>query len=270
MTANQEPPGPRRSRHLSPDELARELANRLKYGDGPVSGRKRILPEFDLLNAGRLIMGFGALLLVVGLVVGFVWLSGLSGYETTGTVTQGSPGYGCPGGPELGELFEGEKVALIGRSPDRVWLVARDDRGPGNAVYVFESVVAPEGDVTLLPTRECEPSDGQPVAAGQTTTISPGVSSSSVGDVTTTPSDTTLTGVTVTSGGSGFTGTSGTTPRTSTTVPYPGIPTIITTTTQPTTTTSTSTSTSTSSTSTTEATTTTTEATTTTTSTTFP
>ncbi|MDP9495024.1 MAG: hypothetical protein M3P87_07265, partial [Actinomycetota bacterium] len=136
MTFSQKPPGPRKSRRLAPDELARELAHRLKLAGGPDSDRRRFLPRFDLLNAGRLIMGFAALLVGVGIVVGFTWLSGLAGYETTGTVSETTSAYACPGGPEVGKVFEGERITLIGLSPDQTWLAVRDSRGPGNAVYV--------------------------------------------------------------------------------------------------------------------------------------
>src|SRR3970040_889595 len=130
MTANQEPPGPRKSRRLAPEELARELANRFKSTRSSGGERKWFLPHFDLLNAGRLILGLGALLIGATLIAGVVWLSGLSGYETTGTVTNSSPVYACPGEPELGELFEGETITLIGSSPDRMWLVVLGGGGP--------------------------------------------------------------------------------------------------------------------------------------------
>ena len=181
MTSSQEPPGPKKRRRLAPDELARDIANRLKSSSGSHVAGRRFLPQFDLLNAGRLIMGFGALILGAALIAGVTWLSGLSDYETTGRVTAGSPAYACPGGPELGEVFEGEEVILIGRSLDRAWLVVRDERAPGNQAYVLESVVETDGDVTLLSTRECDPSDGQPVAAGESTT-----SASASGETSTT------------------------------------------------------------------------------------
>jgi hypothetical protein len=259
--------------------LARDLADRLKSVGGAAGDRRRILPKFDLLNAGRLVLGFGALLLMAGLVAAFSWLSGLRGFETTGTVTVGSPVYACPGGPQLGEVFEGEKINLIGRSPDQVWLVVRDGRGPGNRVYVLESVVAAEGDVTLLSTRECEPGEGA-IAAGQTTTAA-GENTTIVSTIptTTTPGETTTTEAAGPTGGRPrrrATASPGTTTTTTTTRPgvttttKPGVTTTkpgVTTTTKPgvTTTTSASTSTSAATTTTTEATTTTTEATTTTT-----
>ena len=98
------------------------------------AGGRRLLPRFDMLNAGRLILGLGALLILAGLVAGFSWLSGLAGYQTTGTVIETSPVYGCPGEPELGKVFAGESITLIGRSPDQVWLAVRDRRGPGDTV----------------------------------------------------------------------------------------------------------------------------------------
>ncbi len=273
MTASQNPPGPRKSRRLAPDELARELANRLKSAGGPDSDRKRFLPRFDLLNAGRLIMGFAALLVGVGLVVGFSWLSGMAGYETTGTVSETTPAYACPGEPELGKVFEGEAITLIGLSPDQIWLAVRDNRGPGNAVYVQRSLVAVDGDVSLLSTRECQPSDAQRIAAGQTSAAPGEGPSTSLGVVTT--ADNTLNGVTASTEGSGLPVASGTIPRAPTTTTQPYSVTTTTrpnsvttqpgTTTSPTSSTSTSTSSSSSTSSTTSSTTTTTVDTTTTT-----
>ncbi len=191
MTSNQEPLDPKKGKRLAPDELARDIASRLKMSGGSHVAERRFLPRFDLLNAGRLIMGFGALLLGAALIAGFSWLSSLSGYETPGTVIESSPVYACPGGPQLGEVFEGEAINVIGRSPDQAWLVLEDTRGPGNRVYVLQPAITVEGDLSLLSTRECQPGDGQPIAAGQT--IPPGESSTTVSTIptTTTPGETT-------------------------------------------------------------------------------
>ncbi len=146
MTSDQDPSGPKKGRRLAPDELARDIANRLKVSGGSHVAERRFLPRFDLLNAGRLIMGLGALLLGALLIAGFTWLSGLNGYEAPGSVTGSSPVYACPGGPQLGEVFEGEAITVIGRSPDQTWLILRDARGPGNRVYVLESAIRVDGD----------------------------------------------------------------------------------------------------------------------------
>jgi hypothetical protein len=169
-----------------------------------------------MLNAGRLILGLGALLILAGLVAGFTWLSGLARYQTTGTVSETSPVYGCPGEPDLGKVFAGERITLIGRSPDQVWLAVRDQRGPGDTVYVLASVVEVDGDASLFTARECQPLDVLPVALDRTTLAD---SSTSTGAVvaTTTPTVSTLTEATVTSNGSGIPGTAGTTPRNPTT-----------------------------------------------------
>ena len=184
MTSDQGPLDPKKGKRLAPDELARDIASRLKMSGGSHVAERRFLPRFDLLNAGRLIMGFGALLLGAALIAGFSWLSGLSSYETPGTVIESSPVYACPGGDRLGEVFEGEAITVIGRSPDQIWLVLRDNRGPGNRAYVLQSAIKVEGDLTLLSTRECQPGDGQPIAAGQT--IPPGESSTTVSTIPTT------------------------------------------------------------------------------------
>jgi hypothetical protein len=240
MTDSQEPPGPRRSRRLGPDELARDLANRLKTTRDPDAGGRRFLPHFDMLNAGRLILGLGALLILAGLVFGFTWLSGLAGYQTTGTVSETSPVYGCPGEPELGKVFAGESITLIGRSADQVWLAVRDQRGPGDTVYVLASVVEVDGDASLFSARECQPSAVLPVAIDQTT-LGGSPASTGVVATTTTPTASTFTETTATSDDSGLPGTTGANPRnpttTTTTFPFPVAPPPSTTTTQPTTTT---------------------------------
>ncbi len=180
MTSDEGPSGPKKGRRLAPDELARDIANRLKVSGGSHVAERRFLPHFDLLNAGRLVMGLGALLLGAALIAGFTWLSGLSGYEAPGSVIESSPVYACPGGPQLGEVFEGEAITVVGRSPDQTWLILRDARGPGNRVYVLQSAIRVDGDLTLFSSRECQPTDGQPIAAGQT--IPPGESTTTVAD----------------------------------------------------------------------------------------
>jgi hypothetical protein len=195
MTSDQGPSDPKKGRRLAPDELARDIASRLKLSGGSHVAERRLLPRFDLLNAGRLVMGLGALLLGAALIAGFTWLSGLSGYETPGSVSESSPVYACPGGPPLGEVFEGEAITVVGRSPDQTWLILRDTRGPGNRVYVLQSAIKVEGDSSLLTSRECQPGDGQPIAAGQT--IPPSESTTTVATIPTTtiPGETTTTGV---------------------------------------------------------------------------
>lgn len=237
-------------------------------------------------------MGLGALLIVGALVAAGVWAAGLDRYETTGTVTETSPAHACPGDPPMGEVFQGETVAVIGRQGGE-WLVIRDQRAPGDASFVSASVVVIDGDAGQLSELACDPS-GAPVAIEDITTLASAPESSAA---TPTPStaieavETTLDGSSATVASAPGTSrprstTTTTGPRvTTTTLPFPvAPPPSTTTTTRPTTsssTTSTTAATTTSSTTTTtqptttttapstttttEATTTTTEATTTTT-----
>ena len=243
-------------------------------------------------------MVLGALLIVGALVAAALWARGLDRYETTGTVIETSPAHACPGDPPLGEVFQGETVAVIGRQGGD-WLVISDRRGPGDASFVSASVIVVDGDVGQLSELVCDPS-GAAVAIEDTTTLAAPDSSTAA----TTPStalegvETTLDGSTATVASAPGTSrprstTTTTRPRvTTTTLPFPVAPppstttttrpttTSTTTTTQPTSTTTapstttttqpTTTTTAPSTTTTTEATTTTTEATTTVPSTTIP
>ena len=192
-------------------------------------------------------MGLGALLIVGALVAAAVWARGLDRYETTGTVIETSPAHACPGDPPLGEVFQGETVAVIGRQGGD-WLVVSDQRGPGDASFVSASVIVVDGDAGQLSELVCDPG-GAPVAIEDTTTLGAAPDSSAA---TTTPS-TALEGVETTLDGSTATvasapGTSRprsttTTTRpwvTTTTRPFPvAPPPSTTTTTRPTTTSST-------------------------------
>ena len=94
-------------------------------------------------------MGLGALLLIGGLAAVTVWATGLSRYETTGTVIETAPAFSCPGDPALGEVFQGETVTVIGRLGVE-WLVIDDERGPGDASFVSSTAVDLDGDASLL------------------------------------------------------------------------------------------------------------------------
>ncbi|MDP9143265.1 MAG: hypothetical protein M3N43_00940, partial [Actinomycetota bacterium] len=229
MTANQGPPG-KPPRRLSPSELAEEVAKRLKSGGSGRGGHRR-QRRFDIVTASRVAMVLGVVLLGVGAVFAVAWIGRLAGFETTGTVIDGTPLFGCPGEPEVGVLFSGETVELVGRSEDGAWFAVRDDRGPGNVVYADALRISPEKDADRLSVRSCDPRDADEVAAasitsdpGQTTTTTSGTTTTST---TTTPGETTTTGPATGAGGSGRpprrnTPSPGTTTTTTTTTTRPG------------------------------------------------
>ncbi len=176
-------------------------------------------------------MGLGALLIVGALVAAAFWAGGLDRYETTGTVIETSSAYSCPGDPPLGEVFQGETVAVIGRQGGD-WVVIHDQRGPGDASFVSASVVVIDGDARQLSEFVCDPS-GAPVAIEDITTLA-SAPESSAGQ--TTPStgidgvETTVAGSTATVSGAPGTSRPGSTttttrPRvTTTTLPFPVAP----------------------------------------------
>ena len=165
-------------------------------------------------------MGLGALLLIGALAAVTVWATGVSRYETTGTVIQTSPAFSCPGDPALGDVFQGETVTVIGRQSAE-WLVIDDERGPGDASFVSSPAIDLDGDLSLLAEFTCEPG-GVPVAVEDTTTLPPEETT-----LVTTPNttvvaiETTVVGTTATVAG----GPGTTRPRSATTTTRPTGPT---------------------------------------------
>lgn len=229
MTANQDPPG-KPPRRLSPSELAEEVAKRLKSGGSSRGGHRR-QRRFDIVTASRIAMILGVVLLGIGAVFAVSWIGRLAGFETTGTVIEETPIFGCPREPEVGVLFSGETVELVGRSQDDAWFAVRDGRGPGNVVYADALRIDPAEDAERLPVRSCDPRDADEVAAasitsdvGQETTTT-GVTTTTPIPTTTTPGETTTTSPATGAGGGGRPPRRGT--------PSPGTTTTTTTTTRP-------------------------------------
>lgn len=167
MSSNQDPP-PKPSRRLSPDELAGEIAKRLRSGRAERGEHRQ--RRFDIVTVGRIGLGVGIVLVAIGALFAVAWISRLAGFETSGTVIEETPVYGCAGEPEAGVLFSGETVQLVGVSEDGAWYAVRDERGPGDVVYADALQIDAEGDVTQLETRPCEPRDSAAIAAAETST----------------------------------------------------------------------------------------------------
>jgi len=190
MSVNPGPPG-NGARRLSPDELAQEVASLLKGG---ASGHPERRLRIDIVTVSRIVMALAVVLFGVGVAVAVPWIGGLVGFETPGMVTQGGPVVGCPGEIEIGEVFKGETVQVVGRTDDGLYLALRDERGPGDVVYVDAQTITDVDDEDLLPPRSCEPRDEGAVLAAATT-VGPGdpiptttvvTSTSITGDTTTT------------------------------------------------------------------------------------
>jgi hypothetical protein len=169
MSVNPGPPREGAGRR-SPDELAQQVASLLKRGDPEHPQQRR---RFDVVTVSRIVMVLGAIVFGVGVAVAVPWISGLAGYESPGMVTQGGPVVGCPGELEIGEVFTGETVQVIGRSDDGLFYALRDGRGPGDVVYVDASAITDVDEAERLPTRSCEPRDDAAVLAAATT-VGPG------------------------------------------------------------------------------------------------
>ncbi len=132
MSVNPGPPG-KGAKRLSPDELAQEVASLLKGG---ASGHPERRLRIDIVTLSRIVMALAVVLFGVGVAVAVPWIGGLVGFETPGMVIQGGPVVGCPGEIEIGEVFKGETVQVVGRTDDGVYFAVRDERGPGDVVYV--------------------------------------------------------------------------------------------------------------------------------------
>jgi len=182
MSVNPGPPG-RGARRRSPEEFAQEVAGLLKKdGSGHPERRNRI----DIVTVSRIVMALVVVVFGVGVAVAVPWIGGLAGYETPGMVTGGGPVVGCPGEIEIGEVFKGETVQVVGRSGDGRYYVLRDERGPGDVVYADARAVTDVDDADRLPTKSCEPRDDAAVLAAATT-VGPG---EPIAPVTTTPTTT--------------------------------------------------------------------------------
>jgi hypothetical protein len=76
MNASPAPPPGRGAKRLSPDELAQEVASRLKK-DGPrYAERPR---RFDVVSLSRVLMAVTVVLFGVGVAVAVPWIGGLAG-----------------------------------------------------------------------------------------------------------------------------------------------------------------------------------------------
>jgi hypothetical protein len=158
------------ARRRSPDELAQQVASLLKKGStGDTAQRRR----FDIVTVSRIVMVVGVVVFGVGIAVAVPWIGGLAGYESPGMVTQGGPVVGCPGELEIGEVFTGETVQVVGRTDDGLFYALRDERGPGDVVYGDASAITVVEEGDRLPTRSCEPRDDAVVLAAATT-VGPG------------------------------------------------------------------------------------------------
>jgi hypothetical protein len=169
MSVNPGPPG-EGARRRSPDELAQEVANLLKKGGTGHHSQHR---RFDIVTVSRIVMVLGVVVFGVGVAVAVPWIDGLAGYESSGMVNQGGPVVGCPGEPEIGEVFTGETVQVVGRSEDGLFYALRDERGPGDVVYADASAITDVEEGDRLPTRSCEPREDAAVLAAATT-VGPG------------------------------------------------------------------------------------------------
>ena len=118
-------------------------------------------------------MALAVVLFGVGVAVAVPWIGGLAGFETPGLVIQGGSVVGCPGEIEIGEVFKGETVQVVGRTDDGLYFALRDERGPGDVVYVDAKAITDIDDADRLPTRSCEPRDEAAVLAAATT-VGPG------------------------------------------------------------------------------------------------
>jgi hypothetical protein len=168
MSVNPGPPGEGAGRR-SPDELAREVASLLKKGSAGHHSQRR----FDIVTVSRIAMALAVVLFGVGVAVAVPWIGGLVGFETPGMVTRGGPIVGCPGEIEIGEVFKGETVQVVGRTDDGLYFALRDERGPGDVVYVDAETITDVDDEDLLSPRSCEPRDEGAVLAAATT-VGPG------------------------------------------------------------------------------------------------
>ena len=191
MSVNPGPPG-EGVRRRSPDELAQEVASLLKTGS---TGHHLQHRRFDVVTVSRIVMVLGVVVFGVGVAVAVPWIGGLAGYESPGMVDQGGPVVGCPGEPEVGEVFTGETVQVVGRSDDGHFYALRDERGSGDVVYADASAITGVEEADRLPTRSCEPREDAAVLAAATT-VSPG---DPIPTTTTTP--TTMAGATTTTSG---------------------------------------------------------------------
>lgn len=192
MSHNQGPPGRRSSRRLAPEELAHEVARRLKTGPPGRGGRRR-RRSFDIVTVSRILMVLGIVALGAGAVYGVAWI-GRVAYESTGIVTAGSPIFGCPGEPERGAVFAGETVEVVGRTEDGSHYALRDSRGPGGLVFVGADVIDAVEDPDRLPLRSCEPRTEAEVAAEiLISTTAPATGSTTGSTVTTLPGGSTTT-----------------------------------------------------------------------------
>ena len=191
MSVNPGPAG-EGARRRSPDELAQEVANLLKKGGTGHHSQPR---RFDIVTVSRIAMALGVVVFGVGVAVAVPWIGGLAGYESPGMVNQGGPVVGCPGEPEVGEVFTGETVQVVGRSEDGLFYALRDERGPGDVVYADASAITDVEEANRLPTRSCEPREDAAVLAAATT-VGPG---DLIPTTTTTP--TTMAGDTATTSG---------------------------------------------------------------------
>ena len=185
MSVNPGPSGKGASRR-SPEEFAQEVASLLKKGDSGHPERRR---RIDIVTVSRIVMALTVVVFGVGVAVAVPWIGGLAGYETPGMVTGGGPVFGCPGEIEIGEVFKGETVQVVGRTDDGHYYALRDERGPGDVVYADARAITDVDDADRLPTKSCEPRDDAVVLAAATTTV-PGDPIATV--TTTTP--TTITG----------------------------------------------------------------------------
>ena len=169
MSVNPGPPG-KGAKRLSPDELAQEVASLLKEG-APGHPERRL--RIDIVTVSRIVMALAVVSFGVGVAVAVPWIGGLAGFETSGLVIQGGPVVGCPGEIEIGEVFKGETVQVVGRTDDGLYFALRDERGPGDVVYVDAQAITDLDDADLLPPSSCEPRDEAAVLAAATT-VGPG------------------------------------------------------------------------------------------------
>ena len=161
-------PGPSGSgaRRRTPEEFAQEVASLLKKGGSGDHERRR---RIDIVTVSRIVMALAVVVFGVGIAVAVPWIGGLAGYETPGMVTGGGPVVGCPGEIEIGEVFKGETVQVVGSTDDGRHYALRDDRGPGDVVYVDATAITDIDDADRLPTKSCEPRDDATVLAAATT-----------------------------------------------------------------------------------------------------
>ncbi len=149
-------------------------------------------------GGGRVLQGT-AIWIGIAVVAGAL-LGGALGFfggndQPSGVVMDldGVPVYVCPWAGEVGTLHRGDRVLIIGRTEDGVWLAVRNVRNSGEAVFIRSEHVTEDSDVSGLPVRDCE--DRGILAIGPSTVVE--TTTTTVAESTTTTTSAATTSTTV-------------------------------------------------------------------------